>query len=56
VRCNELTTRTSSSVIVTIPVGIVSRKKSQNLEPKKGDLIPIKIIDKKGKNYEENSL
>jgi hypothetical protein len=61
---DELTMRNSPSVVPTIPVGILSStmpikkiiektKNSENLEPKKGDLTPIKI-SKKGINNEDN--
>jgi hypothetical protein len=58
---NESTIQKSPSMIPTIPVGILSTtmsikesvEKNKNLEPKKGDLIPIKI-QKKGIDNEIN--
>jgi len=63
---DELTNQKSPSMIPTIPVGILSttmtmkksvekNKNSENVEPKKGDLTPIKI-QKKGINNQIHSL
>jgi hypothetical protein len=63
---NESTNQKSPSMIPTIPVGILSttmtikksvekHKNSENVEPKKGDLTPIKI-QKKGINNQIHSL
>ena len=56
---DELTARNSPSMIPTIPVGISIKKpveknkNSENLEPNKGDLTPIKI-NKKSIDNEDN--
>jgi len=52
IKQDELTTRNSPSMIPTIPVGILIKKtveknkNSENLEPNKGDITPIKINKK----------